>query len=160
FQANAQEETGTGADGFVPIRKNYRNIAFVTVEQAGRPLAQIPVEIVGDQTLVCFVPVDEQVAKRGQLDQQKDRWLKKLGDSLAVQRTLFQELSDEKEVERALQRARAGRDGLNTDLKQRTAELDSLRQAARSQGLEQQLDITLGLRQFKELEACRTPLDA
>ncbi len=160
FQPDSTDQSVTSPDGFVTTSKRYRHIAFVIVEWARRDVAQIPIEIVGDQTVVCFVPTDQNAARRGRLEQDKKRWRGRLYESLEVQNTLVKELNSEKDVERGLSKARAGLEGLKTDIKQRTAELHNLEQTARSLGLDKQLDVTEGLQLLKELEAQRPNLDS
>ncbi len=163
FQSRSQEQRVVkNADGFVTTENRYRNIAFVVVELNQIVLANIPVEIMGDQTLVCFVSVDKNVEKRGQLDREKSRWLGRLSESHDVQATLFKEVSTlaEKDRERALERARKGLEAVKTDIGQRRTELVSLKRTAEGLGLANQLDVNTGHQPLQELEAGRIALES
>jgi tetratricopeptide (TPR) repeat protein len=151
-----EKDYATLADGYVNTLQPYRHVAIVRVELNNRPLTgPIPIEIVDDQTVVCFVSVDPGAEKRGQLDLDKARWRRRLGDSVGIQDTLFRELNAvaQKSVPLALERAQKGLASLKTEIIQRTLELDNLKQAAASLGLGAELDVADGLKLLQELQA-------
>jgi hypothetical protein len=159
FQS-AAEQKATNPDGFVQSEQSYLNIAFVKVLDVTTPLAQLPVEIVDDRTIPVPVSVVPDAEPRGQLYLRRDRWLRRVYESLEVAISLVKDLNAtvDQSREQALAKAEAGLKGLEADLANLTEERDTLRKDGEQLAKGNQLDLKLGEERLQELENHRQKL--
>jgi hypothetical protein len=130
-------DVATNSDGFTPpLGTTYHHVAFVQILTGDTPLSgQIPVEILGDQVVVCRMHVDAKAEKSGRFEFDKKHLLLRLNDSLLAASGLVSELNqiskNPNARAEALQRAQAGLKDLQTDLttyRQEQARLSELDQ--------------------------------
>jgi hypothetical protein len=129
----------TDRDGMVPpTGETYAHVAFVRVLSGGSTRANIPVALVSPRTVDCLVSVSTQDEEQGQLSVRRERWLRRIYDSLraaADRVTDLNELGKQGKRQDVLSRAREGLDSMANDLKSLTAEGERLKKdGARSLG--------------------------
>jgi hypothetical protein len=143
----------TEADGWVPTGdESYANVAFVRVLSGKTVRAQIPVVLVDDRTVVCRVTVSPEAEAQGQLDLRRDRWVRRIYDSLRLATDRVRKLNELVGPSRAeaLKRAQEGAKGLQADLSSLRQEQEALTEvAAKLPG--GKLDLSEGEQRLKEL---------
>jgi hypothetical protein len=111
FDSKEQEHLSSDAVGLVQSRREYRDIAYVSV-LVGNPPALLPVEILDHRgTVACDVAESAEAERLGQLESTRDELLRRIGDALLRSVALFNELRelDEKKLrDEALEVARTG----------------------------------------------------
>jgi hypothetical protein len=146
----------TAEKGLLPHHEEpFAHIAFVSVMGGTRARAHIPVEILPGRTLDCLVSVNEQDEIQNQKEMRRDRWLRRIYDSLRAADDRVRdlnELSRQKKLPVALCRARDGLVNLKADFKSLTAERNRLRQ-------EEGFDLTEGDKRLALLRARQQELD-
>jgi tetratricopeptide (TPR) repeat protein len=154
----------TGPDGLLPVRKDdyrYDHIAFVRILAVDTPIANIPVAIIDDRTIVCRVNVDEKTESLGQLNLRKRRWVGRIVDTLLVQAELSKQLAEQMGKSRhkyALDQAQVGLQALNAQLEALDSEAVTLRGAARGLPAGTSLDLTDGEQRLQQLQAWKQKL--
>jgi hypothetical protein len=158
FQDPPRERTSTRADGFVKSDRPYTNVAFVRILKANVPLAQVPVEILDTRTVTCSLSVQPGADRRGHLYARRDRWIRRLYDSLDVSATLVREINAPIGPARAdaLAKAEGALKGLQDDIADLTGEQEVLRKDA--QALKIKLDLGEGDQRLQELRGQRDEL--
>jgi hypothetical protein len=133
-------DVATSSNGFIthPVGP-YRHVALVQVlSQSDKPLTgRIPVEILGDQPVVCRVRVDPKAEQEGQHEYDRKRLLARIDESLLGVSGLISELNEAREDSNAraaaIQKARAGLANLNNDV---SAYGEEIARLARISGLD------------------------
>jgi hypothetical protein len=164
FTTKPKEERSTQADGTLLTRDAYTNIAFVKVlDVGGEVRAQVPVEILGDHTVI--LSLDRQAEAEGQFILTRKRLVGRLYESIQVVGELFQELNKLVESPQtapaALDKAQRGLKAMDGEIAGFGEDLESLKKQA--QGVLKankagQLDLTEGERRFQELKSKRDEL--
>jgi hypothetical protein len=134
FGSEPKESHAIDADGFTETDGLYKNVAFVQVlNKNGTALAQIPVEILGDRPVVCFLDVNEKTEKLGQFELDRKYLVGRLDESLLAVSGLVGELNDlartNKSRADALKKAQKGLQDLQGDLATYRDEISRLRGA-------------------------------
>jgi len=165
FTSKPKEERSTQADGSLFTRDAFQNIAFVRIlDVGGEVRAQIPVEILGDRTVV--LSIDRQSESEGQFLLTRKRLIGRLYESIQVVGELFQEINKDvespKTAQRALEKAQNGLKAMDNEITSLNQELASLKKEAQGlpKGLQAgKLDLTEGERRFQELKSKRDELE-
>jgi hypothetical protein len=159
FSQTPRERTSTKADGVAKTERTYTNLAFVRILRPGVPVAQFPVAILENRTVTCAVAVNPETERRGQLLVRRDRWTRRLDDSLAVSVTAVRELNAllAQSRENALARAQSALKSLQEDILDLLAEQETLRKDA--QALKAKPDLTDGEQRLRELQGRREELE-
>jgi hypothetical protein len=161
FQAprdEVKQKGATGPDGLLPLGKAdnlYENVAFVRIMSGGTTVAQVPVEILDDRTVVCRVDVDEKTELLGQLDLRKQRLVSRLYETLLVQGDLNKrlvELMGKSDHAGADKEAREGLKALTAELGAFGDELVSLRAASRNLPAGTKLNLSVGEQRLQDLK--------
>lgn len=146
FASKTAEAHSSNYDGIMQTKKAYDHIAFVRVlNQGGGTLAQVPVAILDDRTVVCPMTITAQAQDLGDLQLQKQLLMGQINDSLAVANQLFKELSQllsAKKHEAALDKARAAKKELENDVARYDSDLAALLTRAAERHFESQLKLT------------------
>jgi hypothetical protein len=150
-------ELTSGADGAVVSPDAYKGLAFVEVKNSTETLAQIPVEIVDDRTVVCRVSVKEE-SEKARLQLRGEGWLRRLYEDLRLANSRVAELNGQLQgaSEKALDQARAGLKGLTRELADLSAEHDALEAAGKQ--VPGALDLSEGEQRLRDLEGQRKQL--
>jgi tetratricopeptide (TPR) repeat protein len=160
FDGAALERQATDPDGLVTFKEAYNNIAFVKVFDGSTPLAQVPVEILDERTVTIKVTVDPEIEKRGQLYWQRDRWLRRILDTIDVVATLIKTLNDTQLTsEAALKKARDGYRSLVADIAYLIEEETNLKNEAARLDAKDQLDLSQGEQRLQDLQNQRRDLE-
>jgi hypothetical protein len=135
FGVAAAELTST-ADGLVTSNDSYAGVAFVQVFAGTKPVAQMPVEVVADGTVVCRVRVNQEAGDITQLELRRERWLRRLFEELRFANDRVKKLNallggKRPQPEVALGEAELGRKNLAQEIKALKAEREALRKAAK-----------------------------
>jgi tetratricopeptide (TPR) repeat protein len=167
FNSKAKEERSTQTDGSLVTRDSFQNIAFVRIlDVGGEARAQIPVEILGDRTVI--LSVDRQTDSEGQFLLARKRLVSRLYESIQVVGELFQELNRKIEArearsgQEALEIAQRGLKSMESDIANYNEELAALKKTAQdaSKGIKaSQLSLAEGERRLQELKSKRDELD-
>ena len=167
FNSKSKEERSTQADGSLVTRDAFQNIAFVRIlDVGGEARAQIPVEILGDRTVI--LSVDRQADSEGQFLLTRKRLLGRLYESIQVVGELFQELNRKIEArgsqsgQEALEVAQRGLKAMESDIANFNEELASLKKATPSEPKgpkAAQLSLTEAERRLQELKSKRDELE-
>jgi tetratricopeptide (TPR) repeat protein len=151
------KKLATDRDGMFPSTgETYSHVVFVRVLSGGKTRAQIPVALVSPRTVDCLVSINAQAEAQGQKEVRRERWLRRIYDSLRAATDRVSELNDlgkEGKRQEALDRAREGLDSLANDLKSLNAEHQRL--AKEGGGL----DLSEGEHRLTELTKRRQELD-
>jgi hypothetical protein len=152
-------ELTTGPDGLAVSPKDYSNVAFVQIKNDGQTLAQIPVEIVADRTVVCRVSVKEEDGTRTRLVTRAEGWLRRIYEDLRLSNSRVTELNARlaQSLDEALRMAREGLKGLSREIEDLAAEHDALESAARQ--VPGAIDLTEGEQRLRELRDQRKQLE-
>lgn len=108
---NVREEHTLQQGGYLQSEKQYRHVAFVRVLVGGNVLANFPVEILDDRTVVCPVSVSPDAVARGQFEHERRRCLTQLTERLQMLSELrkdMQRLVDKQDLDGALKKAHDG----------------------------------------------------
>jgi hypothetical protein len=150
------KQVTTDQDGLMPrTEESYAHVAIVKVLTGTKVRAQIPVAMVGDQTVDCLLRVSAEDEEEGQKELRRDHWVRRLYDSLRVAAdrvTELNELGKKSKRQEALEKATQGLASLKSDLKSLREEKDQL---AKVGGL----DLSEGTQLLEELEKRRQELD-
>jgi hypothetical protein len=156
------DQAVTDADGFFEIRKDYSNVALVSVmdNSTGKARLQIPVPIVDTRTVTC--PVSLALDSDPTLYTRRNLWVSRLYDNLNVQQTFFQDLAktlSNPNRQATLDKVLEGLKNLDDDLESFRKEKNNLVEAAKKlpPGA---LDLSKGDHPLRELERGRTQLAA
>ena len=160
FQANVQEKRATNSDGLVRTERVYDNVAFVVVYDGNLALARVPIEIVDQRTVPIPVGAAPESENRSRLFQRRDRWTRRVFDSLEVASSLVRDLNATVRQSKgaALKKAKSGLSSLRADVTNLTEEKDSLLKDAEGLGKSAKLDLTLGEQRLAELQGQQTRL--
>jgi hypothetical protein len=117
FDSKEQEHLSSDAVGLVQSRRDYQDIAYVSVLSGSHPLALLPVEILDRRTVTCEVAESADAERLGQLESGRDELLRRIGEALLRSVGLFNQLKqfDEKKIrDDAVEAARAGLKDMDT----------------------------------------------
>jgi hypothetical protein len=145
----------TKDDGTVPTDESYRHAAFVTVLDQGKVRARLPIAMLGDHQIDCFIDRDPAAEAEGQKRLRRDRWLRRIYDSLRVASDRVTELNalGKKSLRRdLLLKAQDGLQSMTADLKSLREEHDRLQ----NDGIE---NLKEGEQRLEELRKRRAELD-
>jgi hypothetical protein len=165
FTSKPKEERSTQADGSLLTRDAFQNIAFVKVLDVGGEIrAQIPVEILGDRTVV--LSIDRQSESEGQFMLARKRLIGRLYESIQVVGELFQEINKLVEApdtaQKALDTAQRALKSMDSEIAGFNEELTTLKKEAQTIAKSNragQLDLTEGDKRFQELKSKRNELE-
>ncbi len=136
YGANPKQAGATNADGLTPTSDEiYNHVALVRVldrSSGMKILAQFPVPILGERTVVRSLDVDPKIEKLGQFEFEKKYLIIHLDESLLAVSGLVEQLdriSKSKQWEEALTKARDGVKKLHGDLDNYNVEMEKLRQS-------------------------------
>ncbi len=165
FTSKPKEERSTQADGSLVTRDPFTHIAFVKIlDVGGEVRAQIPVEILGDRTVI--LSIDRQSESEGQFILARTRLIFRLYESIQVVGELFQEITKLVEspqtAQTALDKAQRGLKAMDGEIAGFSEELAGLKKEA--QGVlkgprANQLDLSEGEKRFQELKSKRNELE-
>jgi hypothetical protein len=130
---SGQEEASTNADGVMHTTRPYPGLAFVEVLRGGARLAQVPVEVIEDLTVVCPVGLAPGDDERGRLALALRHLVQRADESLLRVFEVMQHLSGQKgdaAREEALGKARAGLADLHAEIGSLRFELAAIRTRA------------------------------
>jgi hypothetical protein len=146
--------------GVVKTEESYAHVAFVKVLVGLDEQAHFPVEILGDGTVECAVGVRPGAEVLGSMELRRERWLRRIYDSLRVSADRVAEINAQlaKSREEALANAREGVQSLKDDVASLSEERDQLRKAA-AKLPPGRLDIGEGEQYLRELERRGADLD-
>jgi hypothetical protein len=116
FDSKEQEHLSSDAVGLVQTRRDYQDIAYVSVLST-HPPAMLPIEILDRRTVTCDVAESAEAERLGQLESTRDELIRRIGEALLRSVALFRQLKelDEKKLrEEALEAARAGLKDMDT----------------------------------------------
>jgi hypothetical protein len=162
FNSKSKEERSTRADGSLITRDVFSHIALVRVlDVGGEVRAQIPVEILGDRTVV--LSVDRQAESEGQFVLTRKRLVGRLYESIQKVGELFLEVNQKIEArssQEALEAAERGLKAMDADIANFNEEMISLKKAAQEapKGRASPLDLTEGEKRLQELKSKREEL--
>jgi hypothetical protein len=133
FGAEPREDRSINAEGFFESEGTYKNVAFVQILRPGKVLANIPVEILSDRPVVCYLDTQGKTEQFGQLELDRKSLLNRLDESRLAVNELFKELNararnSEARAE-ALKKAEDGLLELEGDLATYRNDMVRLRQA-------------------------------
>jgi tetratricopeptide (TPR) repeat protein len=152
----AKRQVTTDQEGLIPrTEESYAHLAIVKVLSGGKVRAQMPVAMLGERTVDCLLRVSAEDEEQGHKELRRDRWLRRIYDSLKVSADRVAELNElgKKSLRReALDLAKEGLQSLETDLKSLNEEKDLL---AKEGGL----DLGEGKQLLDELDKRRQELD-
>jgi hypothetical protein len=147
----------TESNGMVPgTSETYSHAVFVRVLSGGKTVAQIPVALVSPRTVDCLVSIRPEDEEQGQRQVRRERWLRRIYDSLrasAERVTELNELGKEGKRDEALSRARAGLESMANDLKSLKVEGERLKKEGGLSLTEGEHRLTELAKRHKELEA-------
>ncbi len=153
FSGKARELT-TDADGLAATEEAFANVAFVRILSGNSVVAQFPVPLVDERTVVCRVRVNPQTGLEA-LEFRKDLWVRRIYDDLLAGSARVAELNDllGKSLPAALERARQGAKNLHEELNTLELERDQLIDLARQlKPRPAQLDLREGQQRLEELQ--------
>jgi tetratricopeptide (TPR) repeat protein len=161
FAGAVVERLSTNNEGLVQSEHHFRRVAFVRIYDGATPLAQVPVEILGERTVNIPVSAYPEAEQRGQLMLERDRWSRRVHESVEVAAKLFKDLNALVEQSRAtaLGRAQAGLRSLRTDLTALSEEKADLRKKADALGKDTPLNLADGEQALEELQSRREELE-
>jgi tetratricopeptide (TPR) repeat protein len=152
----AKRQVTTDQEGLTPrTEESYAHMAIVKVLSGGKVRAQMPVAMLGDRTVDCLLRVSAEDEEQGHKELRRDRWLRRIFDSLTVAADRVHELNElgKKALRRdAFDKAKEGLQSLESDLKSLNEEKELL---AKEGGL----DLTEGKQLLDELDTRRQELD-
>ncbi len=154
-------EYATNQDGVIVTSEPFRHLALVQVIHGGGPIAQFPVEIVRERTLVCHLKISAEAEAQAPLDYRKDQWLRRLGDNLRVAAERVGDLNAllTRSLDSALDAGRAGLKTLDHEIAELTLERGGIvRQAADKKVPLDRLDLRDGDQALERLHERRAEL--
>ena len=110
-------ELTTNRDGLAVTRGRYEQMVLVRVVSGDTVRAQLPVELMGERTVVCRLKSQPEAEALSPLEFRKDLWLRRMLDSLRLASERVAHLNQElnKSLEGALQTARNGLKNMEED---------------------------------------------
>lgn len=141
FQGTPRDDLQTDHYGLAETNPKtpYHNIAFAKVLNVGNLVANIPLEIFADHTILCPIGVDANAEQAADLGLRRERLRAELLDALNVTDQYFKDLSDlvEKQAhQEAVKVAEADARELEEDVRTRDIELKNLRKDAEGTALD------------------------
>lgn len=153
FGGKARQLT-TNADGLAVTKEAFANLAFVRVLGGSTIVAQFPVPLVDERTIVCRLRGNVQAAPLEALEFRKDLWVRRIYDSLlaGAERVKEIDLLASTSLEAALARSREGSKIVKEELDILERErLELLRHASELRVAASQLDLREGEQRLEEL---------
>jgi hypothetical protein len=143
FQDQTPERKST-KDGLAKSDQRYRNVAFVSITTGMTTVANVPVEIIVDPAsadsavkwtplIICPVSDRPEDDQRGQLIAQRNRWIRRVYESVEVSQTIFNVINAlvDKSVEKALEKAQSSARELSDEVAGLAAEREALVKSAK-----------------------------
>jgi hypothetical protein len=155
------ERKSTDADGLVQSDQSYQNLALVRISEGGRPIAQLPIEIIDERPVTVGVNVQPHGEELGKLYLERDRWSRRTAESLDTASAIVRKLNAlaDRPEERSLATAKSCLKTLEEDISRLAEERESLRRDAAVVLKDKPLDLADGERQLEELQNRRRKLD-
>lgn len=160
FDPKKKTEEQAIREGNLQTNQIYQHVAFVRIQSGASTLAQLPVEILDDNPIICPVTVDAKLGEHGLFEMEKRRWEDQVYERLLVLVDLRKELGvliQKKAHKDALDKAQAGLAGLEGDIKDFAAESRRLSVAAKEAKIPNNLLASADQR-LKELTAAQEDL--
>jgi hypothetical protein len=153
FGDEVLERLSTNIEGLLQTDHRYHGVAFVRIYDGTAPLAQVPLAIVDERTITIPVSGYQEAEQRGQLNLERDRWLRRVYDAMGITFTLIKDLNAlvEKSPDAALERARAGLRDLRGHLASLAEERDALLKKSEGQKKDSRLNLADGEQRLEDL---------
>src|SRR5262249_34608800 len=119
----------TNREGFVQSETKFSQVAFVVVQNGQTTVARMPIPILDDQVAVRTLVLDPKATHLDEWLARRARYNRRLDDSRQLQSELFKRLVallGKRDHKGALEEAQAGRERLETDLRDFDTERASL----------------------------------
>jgi hypothetical protein len=161
FTSEVAERQSTNTDGLVQTTHLFHGVAFARIYDGATPLVQVPVEILDERIVSVPVSAYPEAEARGQLTLERDRWTRRVHDSVEVAAKLFKDLNALQEESRAtaLDRAKSGLRTLQADVAGLAEEKADLRKKVDALGKDTPLNLLDGEQGVDELKSRREELE-
>jgi tetratricopeptide (TPR) repeat protein len=153
-------ESLTTFNGLFETQQQFSHVAFIRVQSGEMPLAEFPVPLVDDRTIVCRMSPNPAAEKQGDLERRKGRWVRSVLDALAVAEKGLGEFNASltpNTLENALKLGRQHQIALGAEKKRILAEHEELEKLAKTQ--KAKIDLTAGIELVGRLATCQQQLD-
>src|SRR5262249_38820305 len=147
-------------DGLVESDKAYQNIAFVSIFNESKNLANIPVELVEERTLPVAISINPEAERWNPLFRERNRWLHRVYDAMEVAANVVREFNDPPDKAKAQEKIEEGLKALEADLKNLNEELGHLKGEFAKLPAESQADLTQGEQHLQDLQSLLKKLES